>query len=165
MDLFEKKIMETSFVPSEPAKGHSGRFEQRLVEHFGHSKSIRWHIPAYAASIILLVSVLSILFFNNKTSEPNLILSLENEEFIESEIYFQQLVKIKVTTIENLNLTTSTNLSEIKEFDESLKNLQEDLLEAPGDERVVEAVLNTYMLKIEALENIVTILKKQAIIL
>ena len=160
MKLLENKIRETVFSHDVPPSGHKERFEQRLNEHFGKSRSIRWHLPAYAASIIILVSTLTILLLNNKTVDSQLILSLENEEFIESEVYFQNLVAQKIATIENLDSANKSIIDDIHEFDESLMNLKNDLIEAPGDERIVAAVLNTYMLKIEALDNLVTILKK-----
>jgi hypothetical protein len=104
-------------------------------------------------------------FSGNQDAKSELILLLEDEEYAESERYFQQQVEEKIATLKVLEPDISSKLMDIMEFDESLNNLKKDLEETPGDERVVEAVINTYMLKLEALDNMVLILKKQANIL
>lgn len=160
MTLLEDKIRELKPKPDEPSSGHKQRFEQRLSEHFGNTKSIKWHLPAYAATIILLVSSLTILLVNNRTIKSEIILSLEDAEYFETEIYFQQLVAERLAIIESLDSANEMQIDDFNEFDESLLVLKNDLNEAPGDERIVGAVLNTYMLKIEALDKLVIILKK-----
>lgn len=160
MSNFEKKIAEIEFDQVLPPEGHRNRFEQKLNEHFSKKRTIKWHIAAYAASIVLLISVSLMFFLNQEVDNSAFLLSIENEEFVESELYYQQQIAIKMAAIQQLNEDDTSYTLDLVEFDESLESLKSDLNEAPGDVRVVEAVLNTYMLKIEALDNIVTILKK-----
>jgi hypothetical protein len=166
MDLLEQKIRNELHEPAEPQKGHLSRFETKLGDRFGNSRSLNWIVPAYAASIAIALAFSALLYFSgNQDAKSELILLLEDEEYAESERYFQQQVEEKIATLKVLEPDISSKLMDIMEFDESLNNLKKDLEETPGDERVVEAVINTYMLKLEALDNMVLILKKQANIL
>ena len=67
MKLLENKMRESDLSLNAPPSGHKDRFAKRLDEHFGKTRSIKWQIPAYAASIVFLVSTIAILLFNNKT--------------------------------------------------------------------------------------------------
>jgi hypothetical protein len=160
MKSFEKSIRETHFELPVPSKGHKKRFEQRLDLYFGASKRLNWYLPAYAASIILLVSVFSITVLRKEPTKSTLVLPIENSEYYESEVYFQNMIDQKLARLKKYDSKIVSHISEIQEFDESLQMLKNDLLEAPGDQRIVEAVLHTYMLKIEALDNLVNILSK-----
>jgi hypothetical protein len=159
MERLEQKIRNTKPVFELPPSGHEKRFSEKLDKHFRSSPKIDWWITAYAASIALILGLALFYIDKTPTSDTSLILALENQEYLESEIYFQNLVASKIATLKSLDKNAKTHLSDIKEFDKSLANLKEDLKEAPGDERIVEAVLTTYMLKIEALDNIEKILK------
>lgn len=160
MNNFEKKIASINNQHPEPQEGHRDRFEKKLSAQHTKQKQKSWQLIAYAATIVLLFSISAIYFSNQDYTSNQAKLIIENEEFIESELYYKQQIAIKIATIERLDSDKEINSDDLAEFDESLTTLKQDLHEAPGDPRVVEAVLNTYMLKIEALDNIVTILKK-----
>lgn len=160
MDWFEKQILEKQRSLQEPPKGHLSRFESRLDDNFGKTKHLRWQIPAYAASVVLLISILAFLFRPQNEQSETLILAGVSTEYTESELFFQQEINERMKAIESFNSNNSSYIKDIEGFDRSLQNLKSDLKEAPGDPRVVDAVMQTYMLKIEALDNIVDILKK-----
>ena len=161
MDWLEKQILEKQRSLQEPPKGHLSRFEARLDANFGKTKHLKWKIPAYvAASIAILIGVLAFLSRAQNEQSKTLILADVSTEYSESEIFFQQEINERIRAIESFNGNNSNYIKDIEGFDRSLQNLKSDLKEAPGDPRVVDAVMQTYMLKIEALDNIVDILKK-----
>jgi septal ring factor EnvC (AmiA/AmiB activator) len=162
-DFLQQKI-QTMNVPSELPEGHYNRFESKLQKQLDNENMVRWPIYsiAIAASIVLLIC-LSIVKFSTKESKPELILAKENSEVVETEQYFQAEISQRITLIKSLEAKSNKRKkfeSDIKELDESLNSLRNDLQEAPGDQRVVDAILNTYILKIETLDNIVSILQK-----
>ena len=160
MNQFEQLISKTGTLLADPQKGHRARFEDKLEKAFSKQRNIKIYrqLFAYAATIVVLVSVLSVLYFNN--TDSNLLLASENEEYLESELYFQKQLTDLLHLIDNIDADNKDYLTDIKEFNNSLEKLKSDLKEAPGDQRVVDAVLTTYMLKIEALDNLMNILKK-----
>lgn len=162
--IFKNKILNQEEVPS----GHETRFMEKLDEEFPtDSKIKKWIMPAISYAIaasIGIVLFLSILD-NDKSiqNETPIILVSENAENIEAEVYLQNQVESRMETIQELDKKgkhTAELIIDIVEFDNSLNRLRTDLNEAPGDQRIVEAVLNTYIMKIEALDNIVYILQK-----
>lgn len=158
MNNLEEKILSTINL-NQPSEGHRNRFENKLKESKSKKRRLRSQIAVYAASVAVLLTIS--LFHFNKLANINshAVLIIETHEFIESEQYYKQQIKSKLQTIKELDSENEAILTDIAEFDESLQNLKSDLSQAPGDKRVVEAVLHTYMLKNEALDLIVNKLK------
>ncbi len=156
MNNFEKYLQQTQSSLEEPPAGHLDRFEKKLNSRLSGKTVLLFYRIGYTAAILVLIGVLA-LRLNSQNHETELILASQGEEMVESEIYLQQLANEKISQIKASGVNSKEFSKVIKEFDESLLNLKKDLLEAPGDKRVVEAVFNTYMLKIETLDNILTI--------
>jgi hypothetical protein len=164
MDALKEHI-QMNYTLSDLPKGHQERFEVKLKQNFPNQTSFNFSILLYAAAVIIfLFSILIVLQNNNNNKfRSNLILVNENAEVIESEKYLQNQIAIRLSEIDSIKLVgeDSYNIkNEIKELDESLEILKNDLKQTPGDQRIVDAVINTYMLKIETLDNIVNILHK-----
>jgi hypothetical protein len=162
-DLLQEKIQMLN-VSSELPEGHLMRFEDRLHNQLHATKKIYKFYVLYAvAASILLFICLNIFVFPKIHSNSELILAKESAEIVETEQYFQSEISQRMAVIKNLELKSTTPgdfKPDIVELDESLDKLKNDLKETPGDQRVVDAILNTYLLKIETLDNIVTILQK-----
>lgn len=161
MTNFEEKIASLKNTAAEPISGHRKRFEQKMLKQKSKNKNIKWQIiTAYAAAILVLLIFSLSYLQKSELQNVDVILSIENDEFLESEEFYQHEIATKLAIIKELKHDSHIQLDDISEFDQSLESLKDDLQEAPGDQRVIEAVLNTYMLKVEALDNIVAILKK-----
>ena len=86
-------------------------------------------------------------------------------EIVETEMYYEGLINERIRKIEQLNPHAeqiSEILKDLSEFDNSLVNMKKDLEQAPGDERIIGAVMNTYRMKLEVLDNIVEIFQKKS---
>lgn len=162
--IFKNEYLNQEDVPS----GHEVRFLEKLEKELpGNSKLKRWVLPAISYAVAASVGIvffLSIIGNNNDTQLASpIILHSENAESIEAEVYLQKQVESRMETIQELDKKgkhTAELIGDIVEFDNSLNRLSTDLHEAPGDRRIVEAVINTYIKKIEALDNIVYKLQK-----
>lgn len=163
MDLLQQNIKKMN-IPAELPTGHQLRFESKLQSQLhSHRKSPTIYLLYAIAASILLLICLNIFIFSDFNSSPELILVQENAEIIETEQYLQNEILQRLAVIEDLKIEPEKSgnfKNDIKEIDESLDKLKDDLEQAPGDQRIVDAILNTYILKIETLDNIMNILQK-----
>ncbi len=161
--IFERAKFGLKDIPS----GHETRFLDKLDNELPKiSKSKKFILPilgyAVAASIGIVLFLSIVKTTNNSQLGESIILISETAETVEAEVYLQNQVVTRMETIHQLDKRkkhTADIIDDILEFDNSLSRLKSDLKEAPGDQRIVDAVLNTYIMKIEALDNIVNILK------
>ncbi len=149
----------------ETLDGHEKRFRQKLEGklHTGPLKKMLLNSFWYAAAASVAILFVFILTSKNQVSEKSSVLLTQNKESLETEIYLQTEVARRIETIKSISVDKKQKavlLTDVREFDKSLFQLKSDLKEAPGDQRVVNAVINTYLKKIEALDNIVFILQK-----
>jgi hypothetical protein len=160
-DLF--RILEPEDIPD----GHLERFERKLESQLHQSVFNRIFFRyGYIAAIIILVIILSVAMPKANSNRFKLsasILTLEDSEMVETEQYFQKEIIQRMLRIEDLsNDKDCSILKDLEEFDISLKKLRSDYKQTPGDTRIVNAVLTTYMLKIEAMDKIMSILQKNS---
>ncbi len=160
MDSFEKYINSSELYDNSPSIGHMKRFEEKIEYHNNiFYKKRKITVIAVAASIIVLFGISFLLLLPNKAIDDSLILVNETKEYYESELYFQNIIEKRIATIEQLDIQDNY-INELNDLDDNFQTLKEDLKRTPGDQRVINAVISTYMLKIETLDKIVTVLKK-----
>ena len=163
MDAIQKKIAEMSVLVDLP-EGHQQRFEKKLYSRMNVKNSRMVIFYAIAASILLFFCLNITQLLNIKSAPtPNLILSHESEETIETEQYLQSEISNRISQLNSMKLKKEQVKiinNDIRDIDQSLNNLKEDLKEAPGDQRIVNAVINTYIIKLETLDNIMHLIKK-----
>jgi hypothetical protein len=163
MENLENKIMKNraAFDNAEPADGHYDRFIQKL----GHISQARKHsIPYYmkVAAVLLLVSVSSIVtyemviqprFEKNTYSFGKL-----SPEYREVEDYFIRTINVKYNNLQNLDLKDKIQkemmLSELKEMDKIYQNLSKELENDPNNERLINAMIQHYQLKLDILNDL-----------
>jgi hypothetical protein len=137
--------------------GHMQRFEKKL-DYELHKKKFQLNINnlAVAATIAILFAAGVLLLQNFKTKQSSkLLLATYSPDLAETEKYYRNTLNNRIKTIqerENIDMEINT---EIKEFQESLKNLKGDMKINPGDERLVNAYLGLYQTQIELLDNII----------
>jgi hypothetical protein len=154
-------------IPSDIPKGHQKRFEARLRSEFQIKPlhSLRIAIYAAAAIVILLITITTLYQKNKIQFNTTLILANVSGEAVETEKYLQKQISMRLTAIDTIYKPGKDFFSfkkDMREFDESLESLKKDLKQTPGDQRIVDAVINTYLLEIESLDTIMNILNKNS---
>ena len=163
MKNLEKYISKNrNHFEAEPSTGHFNRFKDLLEEQTSVKKiSILPQLLKVAAIIVLVV--LSSLWtyekvFNNQ-KEKGLSLSDVSPEYREVEQFFVQEVSFKYNQIKNSDfLSDSTQkimiMEELSEMDSIYNSMKKDLKTSPNDERVINAMIEHYQLKLEVMTNL-----------
>jgi hypothetical protein len=163
MENLENKIMRnrTAFDNAEPGDGHYDRFIQKL----GHiSQSRKYSIPYYikVAVVLLLVSISSILVYEtviNPRFERNIYsFGKLSPEYREVEDYFIRTINVKYNNLQNLDLEDEIQkdmiLKELNEMDKIYQSLSKELENDPNNERLINAMIQHYQLKLEILTDL-----------
>lgn len=163
-DYIEKIILDNleALDGMEPPAGHFERFEERLK---GESKvrTIHWNIvwKVAAAAVFLFLAVnQALIWFVPKQTQP-LTLAAVSPQYAEVEFYYTSSIR---TGLNNLNslagegvISAEENQMIHQEF-EALENRYEELLKDlqahPGDERVINALIEYYQNKL----NVITLI-------
>ncbi|MEA2107502.1 MAG: hypothetical protein U9P82_12435 [Bacteroidota bacterium] len=165
MKDLEKIINENRsvFDSFEPDEGHFDRFEQKLKQlHKSKSKTFTLGFMLKAAVVTLLV-VLSGLWVYDKTFTPTAVkdgiaLREISLEYSEVELYYTRMVNQKYSEINDFSFIDSTQkemlMKELNEMDSIYENLKKDLTLNPNDERVINAMIQHYQLKVEVMNQI-----------
>ena len=157
------------FNNAEPKKGHFDRFEAKLDKEFGRKKKfnlkIVWQVAAAVAFTFLAINQ-ALLLFTPKEQEK-LPLASVSPEYGEIETYYVSAINTSLTNWNTFQkegiLTAEEKLlfaEEMKEFDTTFKNLQEELKANPNDERVINAMIEFYQSKLNVITIIIDNMKK-----
>ena len=107
------------------------------------------------AAIFLLV--VSIVLLSKQSSDDNLSQKL-SPEVTEIENYYQYQIESNLRTLnsslENCPVQKQNLQTCFKELDKSFRTIQNDLKENPGNELVLNALINHYQTKLEIMEQI-----------
>lgn len=161
--MFENQRLDAPTI----AEGHEHRFKQKLAKALPerYKRKLALTITAYGAAasvgLFLFLSVLK----TEHTIKHHATVPSHQSEIVETEMYYEGLINERIRKIEQLNPHAeqiSEILKDLSEFDNSLVNMKKDLEQAPGDERIIGAVMNTYRMKLEVLDNIVEIFQKKS---
>ena len=169
MKDLEKIIQEnrSAFDSYEPSEGHFERFEQKLLDLKKPKKIFTIGYMLKAAVVTLLV-VLSGLYvyesFRPKMMKDGIALREVSPEYNEVEIYYTKLVNQKYSEINQFQFLDSTQksmlMNELDEMDVLYENLKKDLTTNPNDERVINAMIKHYQLKVEVMNQILNQLQQ-----
>lgn len=142
----------------EPSNGHKKRFLIKLDSKFHQNNKLQRLIPIIAG-VAVLSGLLLVAYFQFYTIDyvptNKLILANTTEEFVEAEYYYQGEIEKKLMKIDSLAVGTMVSddlYSELQEIDKTMESLKCDLIKNPGDQRIIDAVLNIYILKIETID-------------
>ena len=165
MNKLEKQIRANrqNFDSQEPSAWHMERFEQKL--HQQPSRDLFSRIPyaLKAAVVLLLVALSSILIYEQARIyyANQRVLSLQDisNEFGEAEYYYTSLINNKYQEINRLNIDDPKQkemlMIELEEMDKLFHSLQKDFQSNPNDQRVINAMISHYQLKLEVMSHIV----------
>jgi hypothetical protein len=136
--------------------GHLKRFEKKLHERSGLSARL-WTIQriAIAASLAAFI-VLSITVALNlqKFSARKAVLFGVSSELYESELFLKDEILKRMETIKASDNYDKQVLKDFDEIDESFSDVCAELQLNPNDDRLISAVIETYRMKLEALDEL-----------
>ncbi|MBN2349010.1 MAG: hypothetical protein JXJ22_09245 [Bacteroidales bacterium] len=157
-----RKLLDTD----EPSAGHMRRFRNKLLVKAG-TRSVIWYkrLDNIAAAILIfavLAGALTISIFNYNATGESLNITSQNSELLEVEQYYNNMINKNILTIKNHPLAgkskiTTSVLNELKEMDGSIEQVKNDLKFHPNDERIIDALINQYQLKLEITNNLLNI--------
>ncbi len=171
MEKLEKFIRtnRSSFDGEEPIPGHFERFRQKL-EARQPEKKVNLYMVAAAAAIIglILTGTLGILYNNASILNLNnneLTLGAVSGEYAEMENYYINQINRKSDLINQLskNSTQGVDLetkSVLNDLDKSFYMLKMDLQKSPKQERIVNAMIEHYQMKMDMLDQIIDTLTR-----
>jgi hypothetical protein len=146
-----------SFNSEGLSDGHFERFEQKLNMAFPVvQKNKPIMIFMMAASIILFISAITIFLIKSKNNiTDKQIHAKTNPEIFETEQYYLNTISEKINILNKKQIITSDLTTDLKEIDKNIKNLSKEIVKNPGDERLISAVINTYQIKADLLDDII----------
>lgn len=162
MKNLDKIIQENrlSFDSQEPGEDHFERFEQKLIEYNKKQKTFTLGFVLKAAAVAILVVLSGLWVYDNVgTKTPDgIALSEISPEYGEVEMYYTHLVNQKYQEIDQFQFLDSTQkvmlVRELSEMDSIYENLKQDLTTNPNDQRVINAMIQHYQLKVEVMNQI-----------
>jgi hypothetical protein len=162
MKDLDKIIQEnrSEFDSFEPGDGHFERFEQKLKEFNKKEKTFTIGYILKAAVVAILVILSGLWVYDNFEPRTNngIALSEISPEYGEVEMYYTHLVNQKYGEINQFQFMDSTQKSmlmhELNEMDSIYANLKKDLRTNPNDQRVINAMIQHYQLKVEVMNQI-----------
>lgn len=151
-----------------PPLGHEERFKKRLNTK---RESIIPEWMRYAASVLLLMGLGWTIFQAGVNSgidqeaESQTVASIMPAELLEVEQFFSASVANKKAELENLaaadgNPEIQSVLSELEELEDQYEELKQELMINTGNERIVNAMIENYRLRLEVLEKLLMKLNK-----
>src|SRR6056297_1243660 len=155
------------FDSFEPDEGHFERFEQKLNQHHKSKSKTKTFTLGYIlkAAVVALLVVISGLWVYEKTFDPpatkkGIALREISPEYREVEMYYTNLVNQKYNEINDFAFMDSTQkemlVNELNEMDSIYENLKKDLTMNPNDDRVINAMIQHYQLKVDVMNQILT---------
>lgn len=144
----------------EPNDGHFERFEQKLKTIGSKKKIFTFGYILKAAAVALLLVLSGLWVYENLESKTNngIALSEISPEYGEVEMYYTNLVNQKFDEINRCQTLDSTQrlilTHELTEMDSIYETLKMDLTTNPSDQRIINAMIQHYQLKVEIMGQI-----------
>jgi cbb3-type cytochrome oxidase subunit 3 len=162
----EKTLIEHRpvFDSAVPGMNHETVFFQKLdALHDKQAKKNRWQIIKYAASFIaffiMSVAILWIYYYLNYKHEVQYALNPSVIEFKEASKYFTSQIDNGIEQLRTLPYTEPQQLdsifAELLSMDDNNKQLYNELSLNPDDERVMNAIIDAYVIKLDVINLIV----------
>ena len=157
-----------SFDSYEPEDGHLERFQDKLYKSKTQNSSLKVYLMA--ASIVAVSLLATIMLYMIMAQMPQLqnggiALHEISEEYKEVEVYYNRYIEERMEVLNHIQckspvIQKAMILKEIQEFDLIYLNLQHDLLDSGENERVINAMIETYQKKAEMLDRVIKIIKQ-----
>lgn len=173
MDNFDKYIQKhrDAFDDQVPEAGHKERFREKLTREKPEATVVPlWkNVLKIAAVLIVLLGGGAIFLVNYpfnspQAAEQGVRLSEVSSEHKEVESYLQSNLNNKVKEFKELQCPSGQVekqevMEEITRLDSMYQELQYDLKKNKGNERIINAMINTYQTRIEILDQVINQVK------
>lgn len=140
-----------------PAEGHEDRFLQLLEQRPVRKVNFR-HVLQIAASIAVILASAVVLIRSSRSGDK----IAEHDipaSVIEADTYYSTQVGYRVDQIRAFDFNDAEEkmllLQEMEELDSYQKQLMKDLEANPDDERVVNALIKHYQVKLDVMDQII----------
>jgi hypothetical protein len=147
---------DTEFDIKDLPVGHVDRFVTKLDTALHTDRKIfNLQVYAIAASVIMIIAIGITLFVRiaHFRQQPSLLTGV-SPELEEAELYYQSRIQERMEVLEVNKLVDEQVMSDLKEIDQSFKSIHKDLKRNPGDERLIQAVIQVYQMKLEMIDNL-----------
>jgi hypothetical protein len=169
MENLENKIIgnRQAFDNAEPANGHLDRFARKL-EKLRQPRIYTLSYYLKVAGVLLLVSISSIIIYQitlNRYYEKNIYsFGRLSPEYREVEDYFIHTINTRYNDFQKLDLQDKKQkemmVKELREMDKIYKSLSKELKNDPNNERLINAMIKHYQLKLDILNDMTDQLMK-----
>jgi hypothetical protein len=155
----EKQIREQRMLldSDRPRDGHEERFMQKLDRQ--PARKIRFrHIIQVAASVAIILASAMVLVKQNKSGDKTAQAEIP-AALHEADLYYTTQVNARYDQIREFNFDNTAEktvlLDELKELDAHHQQLMIDLETNPQDDRVINALIRHYQIKLEVMDQII----------
>jgi len=150
----EKRLL---FDSDAPAAGHGERFIQKLKRTPVRRVNFR-HALQVAASVAIILTSAFVLIRQNRSGDRTADTGIP-QAVQEADIYFATEVDARFDRIQEFSFENSEEkavlLDELKELDAHHQQLMNDLKANPDDERIINALIRHYQMKLEVMDQII----------
>ncbi len=154
-DIF--KNIANSILDEDLPAGHIKRFEHRLnsiSKTRVHLKTIqRVAIAASIAAFFILSTMVTFNLDYLKTRKTALYKA--SLELYETELYLTGEIEEKMEFLATCDSFDKEVLNDIREIDKSFNEVRKELIKNPNDDRLISAVIETYRIKLDLLNEVV----------
>ncbi|MCD6347147.1 MAG: hypothetical protein J7L96_06990 [Bacteroidales bacterium] len=149
------------FMEKEPAIGHFQRFEKKLNSQNNRKKALRITIRVSRVAAIGLLVIMSSLWAYNEFIAPDrsIPLSKVNSQYQDVEFYFTNQINSKYDELQHSQLLNDPKYKkllkiELNQMDSTYNQLKIELGANPDDERIINAMVRHYQIKLRVLSDI-----------
>jgi hypothetical protein len=140
-----------------PAEGHEDRFRIMLEQRPARRVNFR-HVLQVAASIAVILTSAVVLIRSNRSGDKIAEYEIP-ASVMEADQYYSTQVDNRVDQIKQFDFNDADEkmvlLEELEELDIYQQLLMNDLESNPGDERVINALIKHYQVKLEVMDQII----------
>jgi len=140
-----------------PPAGHEERFRQKLAYQPERKVNFR-HVLQIAASIAIILASAFVLIRNTKSGDKVAVYEIP-ASILEADQYYSTQVDQRVDQIRQFDFNNEKEktilLKELEELDTHQQQLMKDLEANPDDERVINALIKHYQVKLDVMDQII----------
>jgi hypothetical protein len=161
MSDLEKYMVElrNEMDTEEPVQGHMNRFSKKLMKNDPKVRRINFRHAIQIAASIAIIMASGVVIIKSSKGSSKVALNPVVEEFQETTTFFARQVNLKYEDISALEFDGAQEkeilLEELSEMDTYHKELLKELNANPGDERVMNALIHHYQIKLQVMDQII----------
>jgi len=161
MSDLEKYIIEIrdNLDNDEPGAGHQKRFEKKLKNKEKSVRRVNFRHAIQIAASIAIILASGVVIVKSSKGSSKIAATPEYKSFMEAKEFYAQQVNAKYDDISALPFDSNQEkdllLEELSEMDIYYRNLLDELDANPGDERVMNALIQHYQLKLQVMDQII----------